>query len=66
MPILPNFLGFLMNCLAVMNNRQATRVKLDSNWMFSRSGVILFGEKANGLMHRLADYSVPPGDNAVP
>jgi len=39
------FLGFGMNCLAVMNIRQATRVELTWIWCFSCSGRILIGKK---------------------
>ena len=45
------FLGFLMNCLAMMNTRQATRVELTQLLCFSYSGRILIVEKpsSNGL-----------------
>ena len=37
--------GFLMNCLAVMNTHQATRVNLTLFLVFWGLGLILFGKK---------------------
>jgi len=40
-----HFLGFVMNCLVVMNTYQATRVELTRFLCSVCFGVILFGEK---------------------
>jgi len=40
-------LGFWLNCLAMMNTRQATRVDLTRCWSFGVFGVILIGEKGS-------------------
>jgi len=39
--------SFLMNGLAVMNTRQATRVKLTQFWCFKVFGMILIGRKGS-------------------
>jgi len=41
------FLGFLMNGLAVMNTRQATRAIEVQFWCFWNLGVFLIGQKGD-------------------